>query len=441
MSALEDTTDPNARLAYSAYLAAGGRPPPLALGAPDPARLAQAISDYGSRNIPGQPWPGFAAPPTPYTRADQAFGSAPDFSPGFRSPLGQPNDRDASPWLITHAYAAPGDAAPTGQPDQAPGLTSGPQTAAGGSSPPSAGGGSPPANPKPYDTWTLPNGQVVVEYDNLQGQNVTWHHGALGEVPGVFIDNFTNPDARQIDFEPTGPSALQNELGYIRSPEISASGSPYYDKVAWQSGPTQALLRLDAQGHVVKVFALDTGEAKEAPNPIDYAGPGDVKLALDLAAASAIKLGAPALLKGIGGAKLLAGAFGRAATEGGLEGPVVFRNLPDATEQEVAELKAYVDGSNEALNAGRLSPIGRVGTAGGLRSEANAAASNERALAAAQGRPYQGQVGHVPDTTWTGDPAPYRWMDLSPRVNASLGGQAGAYPVGYKPTVFKIGDE
>lgn len=44
--------------------------------------------------------------------------------------------------------------------------------------------------------------------------------------------------------------------------------------------------------------------------------------------------------------------------------------------------------------------------------------------------------GHVPDTTWTDDPLPHSWLDLDPRVNLSLGGQAGGYPVGFRPTEF-----
>ena len=50
-------------------------------------------------------------------------------------------------------------------------------------------------------------------------------------------------------------------------------------------------------------------------------------------------------------------------------------------------------------------------------------------------RAYAGHAGHVPDTTWTGSPTPWAWMDLSPRVNISLGGQA-SYPVGWRPTEF-----
>jgi hypothetical protein len=51
---------------------------------------------------------------------------------------------------------------------------------------------------------------------------------------------------------------------------------------------------------------------------------------------------------------------------------------------------------------------------------------------------YSGQAGHVPDTTWTGEPEPYTWLDLTPRVNASLGGQAVHYPIGYRPTGFEF---
>ena len=114
----------------------------------------------------------------------------------------------------------------------------------------------------------------------------------------------------------------------------------------------------------------------------------------------------------------------------------MFRAPPGATPEEIEQVQAYVNGSNEALKAGALSPTGRVSTAGQLRIDASAAAAEERASALAQGTPYQGHVGHVPDTTWTGNPQPYSWLDLSPRVNSSLGGQATRYPVGYQPTEF-----
>jgi hypothetical protein len=121
-----------------------------------------------------------------------------------------------------------------------------------------------------------------------------------------------------------------------------------------------------------------------------------------------------------------------------LTGPVVFRAPPGASAEEIAQLQEYVQGSNEALAAGKLSPTGRVSTAGDLRTDASVAASQERTRAAAQGVPYQGHVGHVPDTTWTGNPQPHKWLDLTPRLNSSLGGQAAHYPLGYKPTGFAV---
>jgi hypothetical protein len=119
-----------------------------------------------------------------------------------------------------------------------------------------------------------------------------------------------------------------------------------------------------------------------------------------------------------------------------LSGPVVFRAPEGATAAEIAQLRAYVEGSNEALRNGVLSPVGRVSTKGTLRTDASIEAALERARAVEAGAPYQGHAGHVPDTTWTGNPVPHSWLDLSPRINSSLGGQAGRYPLGYKPTEF-----
>jgi hypothetical protein len=125
---------------------------------------------------------------------------------------------------------------------------------------------------------------------------------------------------------------------------------------------------------------------------------------------------------------------------GSSSGPVVL-NAPKAgaTAAEMGQIDAYVEGCNDALKAGSLSPTGRVSTQGALRDLASQAARAERARAAAAGEPYAGQVGHVPDTTWTGTAQPYSWMDLTQRVNASLGSQAAQYPIGYQPTIFISG--
>jgi hypothetical protein len=117
---------------------------------------------------------------------------------------------------------------------------------------------------------------------------------------------------------------------------------------------------------------------------------------------------------------------------------VGFRAPPGATAEEIAQVRAYVDGCNRALCNGQLSSTGRVSTQGALRADASSAAAAERARAAAAGTPYSGHAGHVPDTTWTGRAVPPEWMDLAPRVNQSLGGQARRYPVGYRPTVFRF---
>jgi len=119
-----------------------------------------------------------------------------------------------------------------------------------------------------------------------------------------------------------------------------------------------------------------------------------------------------------------------------LSGPVEVKPPPDASPEQVEQVKKYVDGSNEALKEGALSPTGRVSTKGALRSSASLAAAQERARAASEGTPYSGHAGHVPDTTWTGTAKPHSWLDLDPTVNTSIGGQANRYPVGYKPTEF-----
>jgi hypothetical protein len=127
----------------------------------------------------------------------------------------------------------------------------------------------------------------------------------------------------------------------------------------------------------------------------------------------------------------------RAADDG--DGPVVF-NLPKkgATPEEVQQMQDYVDAANRAKADGALSPTGRVSTDGELRTEASAAAREEGARAAEAGTPYQGHVGHAPDTTWTGKAQGYEWHDQTPRVNTSLGRQAQGYPIGYRPTRFEL---
>ena len=53
---------------------------------------------------------------------------------------------------------------------------------------------------------------------------------------------------------------------------------------------------------------------------------------------------------------------------------------PGATKEQIAQVKAYVEGSNKALGAGVLSPTGIVSTMGKLRQEASRAARIEGSL-------------------------------------------------------------
>ena len=119
-------------------------------------------------------------------------------------------------------------------------------------------------------------------------------------------------------------------------------------------------------------------------------------------------------------------------------GTVYVNPPPNATLAQIQQIQAYVNGANQAVDQGILMG-GRVSTAGALRLAANRAADIEAARGAAAGTPYLGQVGHVPDTTWIGVPEPFSWLDLEPRVNLSIGGQARRYPLGYVPTDFQVG--
>jgi hypothetical protein len=125
-----------------------------------------------------------------------------------------------------------------------------------------------------------------------------------------------------------------------------------------------------------------------------------------------------------------------------LTGPVRFKAPKNATPEEIAQVRAYVAGSEKARLDGALSPTGRVSTQGKLGLDSSRSAARERARAVRAGQPYSGHAGHTPDTTWTGKPDPPGYLDLSGRVNTSLGGQSSHYPVGYKPTefVFDEGD-
>ena len=120
-------------------------------------------------------------------------------------------------------------------------------------------------------------------------------------------------------------------------------------------------------------------------------------------------------------------------------GPVRFKPPANATAEQLAQWREATQIWNESLEAGELSPTGRVSTKGTLRREATRDVAKERARAAAAGTPYRGHAAHMPDTTWTGKPTPPRgYKDYDPSVNTSMGSQAKNYPVGYKPTEFVL---
>lgn len=119
-------------------------------------------------------------------------------------------------------------------------------------------------------------------------------------------------------------------------------------------------------------------------------------------------------------------------------GPVIFKARADLTPEEIGQTTAYVRSANAARLEGELSPTGRVSTVGVLRRDADAAVEAERLRATAAGTPYKGEVGHGPDSTWTGSPVPRDWIDQTRRVNGSLGGTASRYDIGYVPTIFQV---
>jgi hypothetical protein len=126
-------------------------------------------------------------------------------------------------------------------------------------------------------------------------------------------------------------------------------------------------------------------------------------------------------------------------SEDGMSGPVVYSSSSKGapyTDEQLAQAREYAAKANIALDEGLLSPTGRVSTAGKLKVDSNTAARREKNLAAQEGRPYAGEAGHTPDTTWLGYPEPPFWTDQSTTVNRGMGAAAKHYPVGYKPTIF-----
>ncbi|MFF2396330.1 hypothetical protein [Nocardia sp. NPDC058114] len=108
--------------------------------------------------------------------------------------------------------------------------------------------------------------------------------------------------------------------------------------------------------------------------------------------------------------------------------------MRDETADETRQRMDYIARSNKT----KL-PRQRVETEGPLRAEASKLAKLER-----RNNPVYAATdtvaGHVPDTAWGGEAnPPGGWLPMSISLNAALGGQIGAYPVGYLATGFAAG--
>ncbi|WP_179295943.1 RHS repeat-associated core domain-containing protein [Mesorhizobium sp. WSM4312] len=91
------------------------------------------------------------------------------------------------------------------------------------------------------------------------------------------------------------------------------------------------------------------------------------------------------------------------------------------TKEERDAVVEYAQRTNGWLNAN--GPTTVRSTAGLLRSQSSALARAERLNAARAGSPYQGQVGHVPDSALTGTAQPPGgWQDMPGRSNSVIGG-------------------
>lgn len=122
--------------------------------------------------------------------------------------------------------------------------------------------------------------------------------------------------------------------------------------------------------------------------------------------------------------------------DGKCRGPVAVCPPKDGeTPQEVQQRLDYIGRANATITE----PLVRVPTNGRLREAANKTAAAERK---AHPEKYEGGLvaGHVPDTTWGGNAVPPGgFLPMTSRLNSSIGGQAGAYPVGYKASRFVFG--
>lgn len=131
------------------------------------------------------------------------------------------------------------------------------------------------------------------------------------------------------------------------------------------------------------------------------------------------------------------------------DGPVTIKP-PKAgfTKAERDQAEEYVAAGNRAIKEGFISPTGRVSTTANteLERQARNEAKKERDRAKNdQHSPnYKGIVAHLPDTGWMNKDTkgvPMEWSDHTRRLNSSIAGQNPTYPVGFKPSEFKMHDD
>jgi len=266
-------------------------------------------------------------------------------------------------------------------------------------------------NPLKYQDPTGFEFSLSLGYDSSGGFSFSFH------TEGIDID------AEMRSYDSGNPDTRYTSASF----SIVETGNG--DSQSWMWEQTFAFDYVDYQREVIDFTAGVLNVATEALRPD----------AIDMALYSATMGGA--LVTPIPGATFLAASGILLHRTGKVvvnvaefvtkRGPVTVRPPPGATAAEIMQVKKYCEGCNAALADGALSSTGRVSTKGQLRRQASRAAAKERQLGS-----YTGHVGHVPDTTWTGTAQPHSWMDLTPKVNTSLGGQTGGYPVSFKPTEF-----
>lgn len=113
----------------------------------------------------------------------------------------------------------------------------------------------------------------------------------------------------------------------------------------------------------------------------------------------------------------------------------------------------YIDAGNELVHATPGNPLVRRKLSQAEEDLADGARRRQRNSDKATYYPEQVdtdkypsgkiQAGHLPDTTWTGnpDPAPRYWTPMDQSLNGAIGNQAKRYPENYKARAFVPGEQ